>query len=123
MFRSKRMLPPVAAFLSGLCSIPGIAQAQTPPAAPTTTTPIQHVVVIYQENVSFDHYFGTYPVAANTDGNKFVATPNTPSINGLSQAVLKHTPNLANPTLMSSSQAMTCDQGHSYSAEQKAADG
>ena len=22
---------------------------------------IQHIVVIFQENVSFDHYFGTYP--------------------------------------------------------------
>jgi phospholipase C len=89
----------------------------------STATPIQHVVVIFQENVSFDHYFGTYPVAANTDGNKFVATPNTPSINGLSQALLNHNPNLANPQRLSSSQAMTCDQGHSYSAEQKAADG
>ena len=26
-----------------------------------TRTPIKHVVVIFQENVSFDHYFGTYP--------------------------------------------------------------
>ena len=26
-------------------------------------TPIQHLVVIFQENISFDHYFGTYPVA------------------------------------------------------------
>jgi phospholipase C len=26
-------------------------------------TPIKHVVVIYQENVSFDHYSGTYPNA------------------------------------------------------------
>ena len=30
-----------------------------------TKTPIKHVVVIFQENVSFDHYFGTYPHAAN----------------------------------------------------------
>ena len=29
-------------------------------------TPIKHLVVIFQENVSFDHYFGTYPHAANT---------------------------------------------------------
>ena len=34
---------------------------------PASTTPIQHVVVIFQENVSFDHYFATYPVAANND--------------------------------------------------------
>ena len=35
---------------------------QSPPAAAGGTyTPIKHVVVIFQENVSFDHYFGTYP--------------------------------------------------------------
>ena len=33
-------------------------------SAATTATPIKHLVVIFQENVSFDHYFGTYPVAA-----------------------------------------------------------
>ena len=33
-----------------------------------TTTPIKHVVVIFQENVSFDHYFATYPDAANPSG-------------------------------------------------------
>ena len=38
-----------------------------------TATPIKHVVVIFQENVSFDHYFGTYPKAANTDGQRFKA--------------------------------------------------
>jgi phospholipase C len=38
-----------------------------------TTTPIKHVVVIYQENVSYDHYFGTYPKAANTSGQTFTA--------------------------------------------------
>ena len=30
-----------------------------------TATPIQHVVVIFQENISFDHYFATYPIATN----------------------------------------------------------
>ena len=38
-----------------------------------TTTPIKHLVVIFQENVSFDHYFGTYPHAANIDGQPFTA--------------------------------------------------
>lgn len=45
--------------------------AQSSPKVVTgasTTTPIQHVVVIFDENVSFDHYFGTYPVAANPAG-------------------------------------------------------
>ena len=30
----------------------------------STTTPIKHLVVIFQENVSFDHYFASYPQAA-----------------------------------------------------------
>jgi phospholipase C len=35
-----------------------------------TNTPIKHVVAIFQENISFDHYFGTYPNAvANQDGS------------------------------------------------------
>jgi phospholipase C len=33
-----------------------------------TTTPIKHIVVIPQEDISFDHYFGTYPNAANPSG-------------------------------------------------------
>jgi len=33
-----------------------------------TTTPIKHIVVIFQENVSFDHYFASYPRADNPVG-------------------------------------------------------
>ena len=40
-------------------------------AGPATATPIKHLVVIFQENVSFDHYFGTYPNATNTSGQPF----------------------------------------------------
>ena len=41
-----------------------------------TTTPIKHLVVIFQENVSFDHYFGTYPKALNPGGEpSFEASP------------------------------------------------
>src|SRR6266851_6952665 len=35
-------------------------------ASSTTITPIQHVIVIMQENHSFDNYFGTYPTANGT---------------------------------------------------------
>src|SRR6202021_121157 len=35
---------------------------------PQTATPIKHVVVIFGENISFDHYFGTYPKAQNNPG-------------------------------------------------------
>jgi phospholipase C len=50
-----------------------------------TATPIKHLVVIFQENVSFDHYFGTYPVAQNNPGETpFNAKRSTPkSINTL----------------------------------------
>jgi phospholipase C len=50
-----------------------------------TATPIKHLVVIFQENISFDHYFGTYPHAQNNPGETpFHARPHTPtSINSL----------------------------------------
>ena len=40
------------------------------PAWATTATPIKHLVVIFQENVSFDHYFGTYPYAPIPRGSQ-----------------------------------------------------
>ncbi len=50
-----------------------------------TPRPIKHVVVIFDENVSFDHYFATYPKAANTDGTQFKAAARTPQADNLSQ--------------------------------------
>jgi phosphoesterase family protein len=88
-----------------------------------TATPIQHLVVIFDENVSFDHYFGTYPHAANTDGNPFRASAGTPSVNGLTPALLTQNPNSANPQRLTPAQALTCDQNHAYTAEQAALDG
>jgi phospholipase C len=50
----------------------------------STATPIKHLVVIFQENVSFDHYFGTYPNAMNLSGETpFKAKPRTPKVNNL----------------------------------------
>jgi phospholipase C len=37
-----------------------------------TATPIRHLAVIFQENVSFDHYFGTYPHATNPSGEPVI---------------------------------------------------
>ena len=37
-------------------------------ADPPTKTPIKHIVVIFGENISFDHYFATYPHAQNNPG-------------------------------------------------------
>ncbi len=121
----------------------------TGPAAPTgdqtaagytTATPIKHLVVIFQENVSFDHYFGTYPVATNPAGEpKFTAASGTPTvngapgtanyINGYTTALLTSNPNAANaanstgatnPFRLDPAQAATSDQNHAYHAEQSA---
>jgi phospholipase C len=97
----------------------------------STSTPIKHIVTLFDENVSFDHYFGTYPYAANTDGTKFVAKPGTKTVNGLYAKITKagpvgplltSNPNLYNPQRLTHSQALTSDQNHGYTAEQKAVD-
>ncbi|HUO05467.1 MAG TPA: alkaline phosphatase family protein [Candidatus Binataceae bacterium] len=88
-------------------------------AGSTPKTPIQHVVVIFQENVSFDHYFATYPIAKNTDGTSFAAMPGTPTVNNLASAgLLTNNPNGSNPFRLSNSQSATCDQDHNYTDEQ-----
>ena len=109
-------------------------QAVTPIANATATnpaTPIQHLVVIFQENISFDHYFGTYPMATNPPGEpKFKGTANTPAVNGLTAALLTNNPNLnpangasaSNPFRLDRSQAVTGDQDHGYTDEQAAFD-
>jgi phospholipase C len=108
----------------------GLAPAQARADQTQTATPIKHLVVIFGENVSFDHYFGTYPHAANTDGTPFKARPGTPQVNGLEQdGLLTHNPNTladgspANPQRLGPAQAVTCDQDHGYTAEQQAYDG
>jgi phospholipase C len=90
-----------------------------------TASPIQHLVVIFGENVSFDHYFGTYPTAANTSGSQFVANAGTPSADGLSGSLLTANPNGTNPRRYDPSvtaDVLTCDQDHNYADEQKAFD-
>ncbi|HEY3858127.1 MAG TPA: alkaline phosphatase family protein [Gammaproteobacteria bacterium] len=97
-----------------------------------TATPIKHLVVIYGENVSFDHYFGTYPRASNPAGEPaFTAVAGTPSANVFTEALLKDNPNLtnaangtgvSNPFRLDRSQAATADMNHDYTAEQQAYD-
>jgi phospholipase C len=102
------------------CGSKGEAQSSL-----ATATPIKHLVVLFQENVSFDHYFATYPVAANNNPSEpsFTAAPNTPSINGLSGPLLAANPNSAPPVRLTRAQAVTCDQDHNYPDEQKAFNG
>lgn len=113
----RRFLAVVMAYLTVLGTMPAYANS----SLSRTATPIKHLVVIFQENVSFDHYFGTYPNAANPQGEPaFYARPDTPTVNGLAGALLNNNPNLlnagngtgaTNPFRLDRSQAATADQG------------
>jgi phospholipase C len=118
----------------GSTPLPGL---NAPAAAITPTTSakvIKHVVVIYGENVSFDHYFGTYPNAANLPGEpSFTAATGTPTNianYATTPALLTDNPNTAiangagatNPYRLDRSQASTNDQDHNYGPEQTAFD-
>src|ERR1700744_4849867 len=105
---------------------------------------IKHIVVIFQENASFDHYFGTYPNATNADGTRFEAREGTPTVNGLTDGnsqftellatgLPNSTPNqpvglstgldpngAANPFRLTHNQAVTCSNNHDYIGEQLA---
>jgi phospholipase C len=105
------------------------AFAASPQDAVPTATPIKHVVVIFGENESFDHYFGTYPHATNPSGEPaFTAAANTPSTNGFTANLLINNPNLnpangtgaTNPFRLDRSQAHTASQNHAYAPEQSA---
>src|SRR5690348_17900390 len=104
--------------LAGSVSAVAASAAPSHLAAGTTSTPIQHVVVIFQENVSFDHYFATYPNAANPGGEPvFVARKGThpsPTVNGLTGPLMTHNPNSVQPFRLDRSQAIVCDQSHDY---------
>lgn len=120
------------AVASSLLIAPRFSSAVDRPARKTAkpASPIQHIVVIFQENVSFDHYFGTYPHAANPPGEPpFTALPNTPQVDGLTPALLHDNPNAHNPAngagavnpfRLDRSRAATADQGHAYTPEQMA---
>ncbi|HEX3758244.1 MAG TPA: alkaline phosphatase family protein [Kofleriaceae bacterium] len=89
----------------------------------TTATPIKRVVVVFQENVPFDRYFGVYPHALNLPGEpRFVARPDTPTVNGLTDALLHANPNSANPRRLPRTQSSACGSNHGYTAEQLAED-
>ena len=131
--RSVSVFAGAAAFLAVI-----IAPSQV--NAQTTTTPIQHVIVIFGENISFDLYFGTCPNAVNPPGQpRFTALPGTPAVYGLNATtnpnnpsqtypnLLTNNPNLnpangtgtANPFHLNRSHALTADQNHGYAPEQE----
>ena len=103
-----------------------------------TKTKIKHLVVIFNENRSFDHYFGTYPFALNPPGEPaFVPAPGTPIPNNFTShpELLTANPNLnplnnvtsplsvaSNPFRLDRTQSNTASQSHNYTNEQKAFD-
>jgi phospholipase C len=125
---------------------PGNGNANTtpPPPAITPTTAaaaIKHVVIIFGENESFDHYFGTYPNAQNLPGeSKFTALAGTTIPNNYvsNPGLLTNNPNslnqknnvtnssgvatsvASNPYRQAPAQAWTGSQSHDYTAEQNA---
>lgn len=132
-----------AALISSAWMNPAPAVAAT---AHTTATPIQHLVVIFGENISFDHYYGTYPHSANPPGQpRFTALANTPAVYGLNATtnpnfpsqtyanLLTNNPNAqnasntgcyslagsCNPFRLNRNQALTADQNHNDGPEQE----
>ncbi len=137
-WRQATMAGVAAACLFG--GVVAAAEAGGGGAPPSSTkTPIKHLVVIFQENVSFDHYFGTYPFAANSSGQKFFgshhvkvnALYDTPGAGGKG-TLLTNNPNKdaankqVNPRRLNPANindVLQCDQDHNYGDEQKAFDG
>jgi len=119
------------ALLMALTTVVGTTPAFANSSSGHTATPIKHLVIVFQENVSFDHYFATYPHALNPAGEpEFHARPGTPTVNGLKGVLLSSNPNFlnsangagaTNPFRLDRSQAATADQGHNYGPEQAAA--
>jgi phospholipase C len=138
-------------FLCGLAAMMTISASVAAEDRIETATPIKHLVVIFQENVSFDHYFGSYPHALNDAGETpFMAVETTPrSINNLLTPLdpnngfaplagvdlMGKNPNgpfgsgaaingsdASNPFRLSPAQARTSDQYHDDLAEQIADD-
>jgi phospholipase C len=94
-----------------------------------TATPIKHVVVVFGENISFDHYFGTYPGTNNLltpldTTNNFAPLVGVDLLNN--NPVKNNAANgtgAVNPFLLSgAAQAFTNDMGHNYKPEQQASD-
>ncbi|XJZ27868.1 phospholipase C [Bacillota bacterium Lsc_1132] len=126
-----------AATLGALLTVSPAAHAQEKNTNIQTKTPIKHVVVIFGENVSFDHYFGTYPYALNIKGEpQFFPKQNTPEVNNLltpkdynktqpdigKTNLITNNPNSATPVRLDRSEAMTADMDHSYHSEIAATD-
>ena len=133
-----------AAMVAAAATTVAVVTAMVPSAAAgsrtvakSSGTPIKHLVVIFQENVSFDHYFGTYPRATNSSGQPFHGGGHSGSVNNLINTagvggkgnLLTNNPNReaggnqVNPRRLDPANIndiLTCDQDHGYADEQQA---
>ncbi len=119
----RRLAAPLLAMALAV-AVPTSEKAQDASLTGPTATPIKHVVVLFQENISFDHYFGTYPYASNPEGEpEFHPDPLTPRANNLlSGGLLDQNPNTTQPFRLDRTCPLTSDQNHDYTPEQKAFD-
>jgi phospholipase C len=104
LYRNIRTLLCASAASLALCCSASHADDSEAHRVPTRT-PIKHLVVIFNENHTFDNYFGTYPNAANIPGEQgwigvpapvFHARPDTPKANNYltNPDVFFHNPNV-----------------------------
>ena len=96
----------------------------------STSTPIKYLVVIFQENTPFDHYFATYPNATNSSPTQthFSSLSNTPSVNGITTGtgLSTNNTNLVNPFHLDRTDSVKvalCDPNHDYTSLQKSYNG
>src|SRR5580692_8345863 len=139
-------LAPVLGLIEDVAATSSKTAAVTADTLPTKT-PIKHLVVVFNENRSFDHYFGTYPNAANVEGepvfepakntsrninnllssptlldNNPNSNPNVVPSNGATVTEPTNGANATNPFRIDRTQADTAGQNHSYTPEQLAYD-
>ena len=114
----------LAMALGATLLLPGVRAASAPvPSAPRS--PIKHLVVIFQENHSFDVYF------AHLSGGRQSARTSRVSTRGRARRrstgsrrpLIERNPNSSKPFRIDRTQSYTCDQDHEYTAEQRARNG
>ena len=83
--------------VAGQMASPALMQAQS--YGPDSHSRSSMSSSSFGENISFDHYFGTYPNALNPPREpRFVAAPGTPTVNGYTDGLLFNNPNFLNKT-------------------------
>lgn len=105
--------PLVAALVTGLTI--GIASPAPAHAEDEGEAPIQHTIIVYQENISFDHYFGTFgqgSAGIPAGAQLFHTTPEGVQLGPFSPFRLDGT-----------TQSSTCDVDHDYGSMIAMADG